>query len=128
MERRWNVKPEIKAALLSAVLFPGSGQMYLKRYMRGLVMMILVFIGIGIIIAMAVMRALESLDKVQTAGGIVDLNAISKMATASSQQNSPYYQLILLLIGCCWILSVVDAYRLGKRKSPTDAQGNVNHE
>jgi hypothetical protein len=91
-------------------------------------MMILVFIGIGIIIAMAVMGALESLDKVQTAGGIVDLNAISNMAAASSQQNSPYYQLILLLIGCCWILSVVDAYRLGKRKSPTDAQGNVNRE
>jgi TM2 domain-containing membrane protein YozV len=110
------VKPEIKAALLSALVFPGSGQMYLKRYLRGVIMMLLVFAGLGLMIWMTVVGALEGMDRIQSAGGAADLNAIAGIAAASSTRHNPYERIILWAIGCCWLFSVIDAYRLGKRK------------
>ena len=45
------MKKAIKAALLSALVFPGVGQMYLKRYVRGLIPMVLILAGLGMLIA-----------------------------------------------------------------------------
>jgi TM2 domain-containing membrane protein YozV len=116
------MKKAIKAALLSAFVFPGSGQMYLRKYLRGLSMMIFVLAGLGIMIGMATMNALEGLEKMQSAGGIADMNAIANLAVASSKQHGTSYDsLILILIGCCWVFSVIDAYRTGKRADSADA-------
>ena len=114
--RRWNVNIEIKAALLSGLVFPGLGQIYLKQYLRGLVMMVLVLSGVVVIVAIATAAALESLNAIRIQGETIDMNTISNLAAAHSAQNSIYYKVILLLIACCWIFSIIDAYRTGKKK------------
>jgi len=107
------MKMSSKAALLSALVFPGVGQMYLKRYLRGLLPMVLVLTGLGVLIARATFRALEALDKMQ-AGGALDMNAVSNLAATSSASGDPYSSVIVLVMFCCWLFSVIDAYRLGK--------------
>ncbi len=106
----------VKAALLSGFVFPGAGQMHLKRYGRGLIMMMLVLLGLIIIVVKAVGSALEGLKTLQV-GGSPDMNAISNIATTSSKNILTDYWPISLLIVCCWIFSVIDAYRIGKRGS-----------
>ncbi|MFH2119839.1 MAG: hypothetical protein ABIJ25_05510, partial [Pseudomonadota bacterium] len=69
------MKSAIKAALLSALVFPGLGQMYLKRYVRGLIPMVLTLTGLGVLITQATVGALQELEKMQSQGGLVDLNA-----------------------------------------------------
>ncbi|MCK9197275.1 MAG: DUF5683 domain-containing protein [Syntrophales bacterium] len=108
------MKKSSKAALLSALLFPGVGQMYLKRYLRGLLPMVLVLTGLGVLITRATFRALEALDKIQ-AGGALDMNVASNLAVTSAASGDPYSSVIVLVISCCWIFSVIDAYRLGKK-------------
>lgn len=108
------MKKSSKAALLSALLFPGVGQMYLKRYLRGLLPMVLVLTGLGVLITRATLRALEVLDKMQASGGAIDMNVASNLAVTSVASGDPYSSVIVLVISCCWIFSVVDAYRLGK--------------
>ncbi len=112
------MKASIKAALLSALVFPGSGQMYLKRYVRGLIPMVLVLAGLGVLIVQATVGALQVLDKmqIQLQGGTVDMNAVSNLAAGSSTHGDPYSSLISIGIAVCWIFSVIDAYRLGKEK------------
>jgi TM2 domain-containing membrane protein YozV len=112
------MKASIKAALLSALVFPGSGQMYLKRYVRGLIPMVLVLAGLGVLIVQAAIGALQVLDKmqIQLQGGTVDMNAVSNLAAGSSTHGDPYSSLLAIGIAICWIFSVIDAYRLGKEK------------
>jgi TM2 domain-containing membrane protein YozV len=107
---------EMKAALLSGFVFPGSGQMYLKRYGRGLALMVLVLAGIGGLVAMAVQAAFENIEKYQAAGGAPDLDAIARIAATPSAEGGILYPVLLVWIACLWIFSVIDAYRLGRAK------------
>jgi len=114
----------IKATLLSALVFPGVGQMYLKRYVRGLIPMVLTLTGMGMLIAQATIGALQELEKIQIQGGLVDLNAVANRAAASSASGDWYSPLIMPLIVVCWLFSVIDAYMLGKQKEPPAAEGS----
>ncbi|HVO65816.1 MAG TPA: DUF5683 domain-containing protein [Syntrophales bacterium] len=109
------MKSPVKAALLSGVVFPGLGQIYLKRYMRGLTIIIPVILGLILIIGMAAIGALESLMKIQAEGGKADMDTILNLAATYSKTNAVYSEIIFLFIVCCWFFSVIDAYRIGKR-------------
>jgi hypothetical protein len=111
----------VKAALMSALLFPGLGQMYLKRYVRGLIPMVLILIGLGVRITEATLRALQELDRIQIQGGFIDPNAVAARAAASSAAGDWYSPFIMPAVALCWLLSVIDAYRLGKEKEPPGA-------
>ena len=125
---RWVMKTAIKAALLSALVFPGVGQMYLKRYVRGLIPMVLTLTGLGVWIAQATVGALQELEKMQSQGGLVDLNAVANRAVASSASGDWYSPLIVPMIVVCWLFSVIDAYMLGKGKEPPTDQDRAKGE
>lgn len=110
------MKTSIKAALLSGLVFPGLGQMYLRRYVRGLVLMFLVLICLAVLIVRIVAGALRGLDAIQLQGGNVDMNAVTNLAASSSSQGDGYSSLIWLGIAGCWLFAVIDAYRLGNEK------------
>jgi TM2 domain-containing membrane protein YozV len=119
------MKASIKASLLSALVFPGVGQMHLKRYIRGMIPMVLVLTGLVVLIVQATAGALQVLEKIQLQGGTVDMNAVSNLAAGSSTQGCPYSSLISLGIAVCWIYSVIDAYRLGKEKDRLNVQNQA---
>jgi TM2 domain-containing membrane protein YozV len=104
----------IKAALLSAFVFPGSGQLYLKRYWRGLIIMMLVVLGLAIIIVRATVVALDSLKAMQLEGRSIDIGSISHLAETSSANAVIGNTAILVFLVACWIFSIIDAYRIGK--------------
>ena len=111
------MKNSLKGALLSGLVFPGLGQTILKHYKRGLVLMLAVSASMLVIIVKAVQQAVTILEKIEAQGGAIDMNTISKAATqASTTSDSLTFYLALLLIILCWIFSVVDAYRIGKKK------------
>ena len=65
----------------------------------------------------AVEQALFILETLDLEGGAVSLGAITDAATrASANSWSLGYNIFLLLIIGCWLISIVDAYLLGKRK------------
>jgi hypothetical protein len=88
-----------------------------KRYWRGFLFIIMIMLGLVIIAGIAAAGALESLNTMQTQGGTVDINTISNLAAKYPVQKGYYYKVIFLYIICCWLFSVIDAYRLGKRKN-----------
>ena len=113
----------IKAALLSALVFPGAGQFYLKRYWRGLLMMLITIVGLAVIIIKATTAALDRLQALQGTGTAFDINAISSLAEQSSANMLSDNTIILVFLVACWIFSVLDAYRIGRTSLPDGGAG-----
>ncbi len=106
----------LKGALLSGLIFPGLGQVALKHYKRGAVIMLTVLVSLSVVVVKAVQHALAILEKIESEGGAISMSTISNAATqASTTSVSLTFNLILLLIILCWIIGVVDAYRIGKK-------------
>jgi len=106
----------LKAALLSGLVFPGVGHFLLKRYKRGAVFIVAVSAGLLAIIIKALQKAFIILEKIELDGGAINMNAMSKAATqATTSSDSLTYNFLLLFIILCWIIGIVDAYRIGRK-------------
>ncbi|MCK5352225.1 hypothetical protein KAJ77_06585 [bacterium] len=115
------MKYSLKGALLSGIVFPGLGQIILKHYKRGIVLMLTVSASLIVIAIKAAQYAFIILDKIELEGGVIDLKTITDAAArASSTSDSLVFNLGLLLIVVCWIFGIVDAYRIGKKKDLED--------
>ena len=111
------MKNSLKGALLSGLVFPGLGQVVLKRYWRGFVLMLTVMACLYVMIVTAVQQAYAILDTIETQGGSPDSDTISRAAAqAAAASDSPVITVASLLIIACWIIGIVDAYRIGKQK------------
>ena len=107
----------LKGAFLSGLVFPGLGQVILKHYRRGAVLMLTVSVSLLVIVMKAVQQARAILEKIESEAGVITMSTISNAATqASTTSKSIIFNLVLLLIILCWIIGVVDAYRIGKKK------------
>jgi hypothetical protein len=101
--------------MLSGLLFPGLGQIYLKHYRRGLAVAVTTMICIAVIVLRVVRVALVILNRIQAEGGEIDMGAVINAAhQASAASSSRLINPALLLLILCWIGSTVDAYRIGK--------------
>jgi hypothetical protein len=99
------------------VVFPGLGQVILRHYKRGAVIMFTVLVSLSVVIVIAVQHALAILETIGSKGDAITMSTIWKAATqASTASESLILKLLLLLIIFCWIIGTVDAYRIGKKK------------
>jgi len=107
----------LKGAFLSGLIFPGLGQVVLKHYKRGAVIMLTVLVSLSVVAVKAVQHALAILEKIELEGGSISMSTISNAAAkASTTSGSLTFNLVLLLVILCWIIGIVDAYRIGKKK------------
>jgi hypothetical protein len=111
------MKNSMKGALLSGLVFPGLGQIALKHYWRGGALILAVMAGLYIMIATAIQQAYAILDTIEAEGGMPDSDTISQAAAqAVAASNSPMITAVSVLIMVCWIVGIIDAYRIGKQK------------
>lgn len=105
----------IKAAFLSGLVFPGLGQLSLRRYLRASVLLVTSAVCLIAIIVSTVQQAMTVLEEIAAKGGAADFNTIMNLV---SQTTSPGDTLLIngasLILLCCWIGATVDAYRIGK--------------
>lgn len=113
------MKPSMtKAILLSALVFPGAGQLYLKRFKTGVVLLVIIIICFSTIIATIMNTAMSAVQQIQIQGGIVDMSQITRIATETTEQTgNTGYSLSLGLIVICWLYSIIDAYLACKKAS-----------
>lgn len=107
----------LKGALLSGLVLPGLGQIVLKQYRRGMLIMLAVFASLSVIVVETVQQALAILEQIELQGDAIDMTAISNAAARESVQSGGVaLNLLLLFVIVCWVAGTIDAYRLGKRK------------
>jgi hypothetical protein len=107
----------LKGALLSGLIFPGLGQVALKHYKRGGVIILAVIVSMAVVVVKAAQYALTILEKIELEGGKISMNTILDAASqASANSGSLTINLLFVLISICWIVGTVDAYRIGRNK------------
>jgi hypothetical protein len=112
------MRSPIKAALLSALVFPGLGQIYLKRYAPGVVFIVLTIAAMVFLVWRSVMMATRVLDAIGQGSATFDFQ---RGLAAPQGDDSTLSIATSFLLLCCWVLSVVHAYMAGKA---AQRQGN----
>lgn len=105
-----------KAALISALIFPGIGHLYLKQYLVGFILSCTAFSSVYYLISKSLERAMSIVDKFQ--GGVVlpDIATITEMVTKQSMgEGTELLNLASVVFLICWIVGIIDSYRLGKK-------------
>lgn len=105
----------MKGVLFSALIFPGAGQIILSKYRRGAVFFALAFVS-GILSVTAVVRqAVVMLQDIVATGEAATISKVmSIVGEASTTASSVFLKVSFLILFCCWLASVVDAYRIGR--------------
>jgi hypothetical protein len=112
----------LKGAFLSGLILPGLGQIVLKHYKRGAAIILTVLVSLSVIVVKSVQDALAILEKIELEGGAISMSTITNAASqASTNYSSFVFNLALVLMLFCWIIGVVDAYIIGKKKDIEEA-------
>ncbi len=111
------MKKSLKGALISGLVFPGLGQVILKGYKRGALLILMISVAMLIFILKAVEQAFIILENVESAGGALDMNALlNAAAEASTSPANSAMNYALSFIFLCWLYSIIDAFLLGRRR------------
>ena len=111
------MKKPMKAALLSALVYPGVGQLIYQAYWRAFLLIAGFSVTLYYYIEEVVSKYQPLVDKVKS--GEVALNS---QALAVEMSKNPIIldpQLVSTLtyiLISCWLVGIIDAYRLGIKK------------
>jgi TM2 domain-containing membrane protein YozV len=106
-----------KAALFNALLFPGWGQVYLKKYKKGILIIIATVAGVSSILWSVVQTTINILKIAPFKKGTVTFEAVVKLAIDSIKALNLFHLfLILFFMILLWIFSIIDAYISGKKE------------
>lgn len=104
------------AVLLSALVLPGAGHLYLKHSRRGMVLIAISLVCLWFIVDGVMRQVSLVLGQLDVEGGALDASRISELAAQASNgpENSAAAVATLVLI-VCWLIGMADAYRIGKK-------------
>jgi hypothetical protein len=111
------MNPALKAALMSALVFPGAGQLYLKRAGRACVFWLPTVLAAVYFAKQVYARAQAIADQVLAGTLALDPTLIA----ARLERDAPASTLMNVAIGVmlvCWVASIIDAWLLGRRNRP----------
>jgi hypothetical protein len=112
----------IKAALLSAFVFPGIGHFFLKKHIPGIVLAGTALMALYFIISNTVERALQIADQIQRGKVQLDVAVItelvSKQPTGTDAEFLNFAWIVLII---SWLIGIADSYRVGRVQAKVDA-------
>jgi len=109
------MKKSVKAALFSALLFPGTGHFTLKRYQRGMALFLPALSSLLFQIYYVLNKANAIASQIELGTVPFDVESISNLIAETPSHAEIFllnFTSWILLV--CWLGSIVDSYRLGK--------------
>jgi hypothetical protein len=100
-----------KAILLSALIYPGAGQIFLKRYHTGVVFITISTIGLFFVLKNTFKIAFDIIEKVQNGGEKPDLSSLLSLV---SQHDTQLLNNVITIMIVTWLVSIIHAYFIGK--------------
>jgi len=118
--KEYKMKRATKAALLSALVFPGTGYFTVNKFKQALTFILLTFAGLSAIIYDSVYKAQIIAQKVTSGTLSLDANIIREEILKTQGVISPeIITAITFGIGTLWVVGVIDGYRIGKSQDNT---------
>ena len=107
------MKKHTNAILLSALVFPGAGHVYLKKTKTGLTLISLTLVSLIYIIADIMRRAFNVVEQIQL--GYVAPDTDSIRAMIEQQSSGEWIGVASYTIAGCWLIGVFGCYLLSKK-------------
>lgn len=107
------MRKSIKAALLSALVFPGLGHYFLKKYIAAAA-----FAGIAFFLLYRLMKSAAEWSMIisdKIISGEMPPDAASIAALTSTAEGGGLNSLTMVFV-IVWLAAIVDSYRLGRRQ------------
>ena len=105
----------LKAALLSALVFPGSGHFMLKKHVAGAFLAGVSLVCIYLFLSTALEIAHEISFKLQMGEIPLDVARITEaISTQIAAADTGYVDISTYVLAACWLLGIVDSYRVGR--------------
>jgi TM2 domain-containing membrane protein YozV len=105
----------LSAALLSALVFPGVGQLYLKRRRRGWLFVLVALVAVVLFMAPIMELVMNITDEIASGKLPYDPIAIAMRLEDRGPPASALQSLAPLVMIISWIASTVDAWLLGRK-------------
>ena len=109
------MKAKTKAALISALLFPGLGHFLLKRAMRGCLFIVPTLLAIGVLLRTTLALADKLVAEIQSGALPFDMQLIMERISAAGGDD-PTTNAASLVILVCWLGSIIDAWWIERGK------------
>jgi hypothetical protein len=111
------MKLSYKAALFSALLYPGSGHLLLKHYPMGILLAGTATGCLGVLLARTLAIAGTISDRILSGEIPLDILRInSEVATQLAASGSTTATIATWLLVVCWLGGSADAFRLGRQR------------
>ena len=111
----------LKAALLSALVFPGSGHFMLKKHLMGTLLAGFSVVCIYVYLSTALEIAQELSLKIQTGEIPLDVAIITEaISTQIAASDTGYVGISTYVLAACWLLGIADSYRLGRLRDKAE--------
>ncbi|MGL1957449.1 MAG: hypothetical protein OCD00_09065 [Colwellia sp.] len=108
------MKSSSKAALLSALVFPGAGHYSLKKTLHSTIIASTALLCLYIILSTLIEKAQTIAEKIQTGEIILDVEAISaELHSHAFSGDIQRINIALSVLIFVWLFSIFDSYRLG---------------
>ncbi len=109
------MKKSTKAVLLSALVFPGTGHLYLKKYLSATLLIGTVLIAFYFLVTRAVEKAQQIAELIQSGEVQPDIASVTEMITktpaGSEGQLLSIASTTLIVV---WLIGIFDSYRVGR--------------
>ena len=105
----------VKAALISALVFPGAGHLYLKRGARACLFLLPTLVAVAVFLNEAMEQA--GAIAAQIMAGTMSADPVAMAARLEQQGGSTLATLAATVMVVCWIGAAVDAWMLGRART-----------
>ena len=111
----------LKAALLSALVFPGIGHFSLKKPVQGLLLSGVAIVCLYFLLTTTAEIAQQLSVKIQSGEIPMDVVKISEMVSQQLVESADQrINIPSLLLVICWVVGIVDSFRIGWSRGNSD--------
>ena len=116
----------MKAALLSALVFPGLGHFYLKQRIQGFLLAGTALAALYVIVSRAADQAMQLSDKILRGEVAPDVTSITEaLASQPADGGSSLMTIAYAALVITWLIGIVDSYRSGRKPDEKRNAGRV---
>jgi hypothetical protein len=110
------MRSSLKGACLSGLVYPGLGQIVQKHYGRGIALVALVTGSLAVMVSAASRQIAAMLAEVESGGAAYDITTLlGEAARISGGREDAAIRWSSVVVLCCWVAGVIDAYLSGKK-------------
>ena len=119
-DERLLMKKAIKASLLSALVFPGSGQLFLKQYRSALLYFVAAGVTLYYLLDSLFTRSMQIVEQLQNSQSTPSVGSITAMVAEQPVDSNAWLSLAPWMMLVIWLASIVFAFQSGREQDRRD--------